>query len=443
MLRIPDYALKAINILEEAGFEAYIVGGCVRDMLMGKEINDIDITTSATPKETKQAFSLFRTIDTGIKHGTVTVIIDHLPLEITTYRIDKGYSDGRRPDSVAFTKSLYEDLARRDFTVNAIAYNPKTGLIDPFDGEYDIKNMIMRCVGDAEKRFTEDSLRILRGLRFSSTLGFTLESETMRAAIECRHLLKNVSAERIYIELSKMLCGKDIRRVLLTYPDIFEEILPETVRMNGFDQKNFHHIYDVWAHTAAVTASIEPVPHLRFAALLHDCGKPDCFSIDSDGVGHFYKHARKSTDKAEAALTRLKSDNFTKERVTQLIKLHDTPIEPDEKVIKKKLGKYGEELFFDLIKLQRADNMGQSPDFRFRQDIYNQIESIAREIIESNQCFSLKDLAVKGNDLSVLGLKGREIGTTLGILLNAVIEGKVENTNNALIEYYHTNVKNR
>lgn len=443
MLRIPDYALKAINILEEAGFEAYIVGGCVRDMLMGKEINDIDITTSATPEETKQAFSLFRTIDTGIKHGTVTVIIDHLPLEITTYRIDKGYSDGRRPDSVAFTKSLYEDLARRDFTVNAIAYNPKTGLIDPFDGEYDIKNMIMRCVGDAEKRFTEDSLRILRGLRFSSTLGFTLESETMRAAIECRHLLKNVSAERIYIELSKILCGKDIRRVLLTYPDIFEEILPETVRMNGFDQKNFHHIYDVWAHTAAVTASIEPVPHLRFAALLHDCGKPDCFSIDSDGVGHFYKHARKSTDKAEAALTRLKSDNFTKERVTQLIKLHDTPIEPDEKVIKKKLGKYGEELFFDLIKLQRADNMGQAPDFRFRQDIYNQIESIAREIIESNQCFSLKDLAVKGNDLSVLGLKGREIGTTLGILLNAVIEGKVENTNNALIEYYHTNVKNR
>lgn len=443
MFNLPAYALKAISILEEAGFEAYIVGGCVRDMLMGKEINDIDITTNASPEETKQAFSHLRTIDTGIKHGTVTVIIEHYPVEITTYRIDIGYSDGRHPDSVAFTRSLHEDLARRDFTVNAIAYNPKTGIIDPFDGEYDIKNMIMRCVGDATRRFTEDSLRILRGLRFSATLGFTLEAETMYAATECRHLLKNVSAERIYTELSKMLCGKDIRRVLLTYPEIFEEILPEVRRMNGFNQKNFHHIYDVWAHTAAVTASIEPVPHLRFAALLHDCGKPDCFSIDSDGVGHFYKHARKSTDKAEAALIRLKSDNFTKARVTQLIKLHDTPIDPDEKVIKKKLGKYGEELFFDLIRLQRADNMGQSPDFRFRQEIYNQIEAIARGILESNQCFSLKDLAIKGNDLSAFGLKGREIGEALGILLNAVIDGKVENTNDALSEYYHTNVKNR
>ncbi len=441
MFQIPDYALKVINTLEEAGFEAYIVGGCVRDMLMGKDIHDIDITTNATPEETKKAFSLFRTVDTGIKHGTVTVIIDHCPVEVTTYRIDQGYSDGRHPDSVSFTRSLREDLARRDFTVNAIAYNPKTGIVDPFDGEYDIRNMIMRCVGDARKRFTEDSLRILRGLRFSSVLGFTLEAETMYAAIECRHLLKNVSAERIYAELSKMLCGKDIKRVLLTYPEIFEEILPEVKRMNGFDQRNFHHIYDVWAHTAAVTASIEPIPHLRFAALLHDCGKPDCFSLDSEGVGHFYKHARKSTDKAETALTRLKSDNFTKNRVASLIKLHDTPIEPEAAVIKKKLNKYGEELLFDLIKLQRADNMGQSPEFRHRQETYTQIENIAREILESQQCFSLKDLAVKGDDLSSLGLRGRDIGTALKKLLDAVIEGKSENTKESLLEYYHTNVK--
>ena len=441
MFSIPDYALTALNTLENAGFEAYIVGGCVRDMLMGNDINDIDITTNALPEEMREAFASYRTIDTGIKHGTLTVLIGHNPVEITTYRIDKGYTDGRRPDSVAFTRSLTEDLARRDFTVNAIAYNPKTGIVDPFDGEYDIKNMIMRCVGDAEKRFTEDSLRILRGLRFSSVLGFTLEAETMQAAIGCRHLLKNVSAERIYTELSKMLCGKHIRRVLLTYPEIFEEILPEVRGMNGFDQKNFHHIYDVWAHTAAVTESIEPLPHLRFAALLHDCGKPDCFSLDEKGVGHFYKHARKSTDKAEAALTRLKSDTFTKNRVTSLIKLHDTPIEPDVALIKKKLNKYGEDLFFELIKLQRADNMGQSPEFRYRQDTYTQIENTATEILETQQCFSLKSLAVNGNDMSALGLQGRDIGTALKKLLNAVIDGKAENSRESLLEYYHTNVK--
>ncbi len=441
MLKIPDYALEAINALESAGFEAYVVGGCVRDMLMGKDISDIDITTNALPEETKKVFSSKKTIDTGIKHGTVTVLVDKMPVEITTYRIDKGYSDGRHPDSVAFTRSLREDLARRDFTVNAIAYNPKTGIVDPFDGEYDIKNMIIRCVGQAEKRFGEDALRILRGLRFSSVLGFTLEADTMSATINCRHLLKNVSAERIYSELSKMLCGKDIRRVLLTYVEVFEEILPELKRMNGFNQRNFHHCLDVWAHTAAVVSSIEPIPHLRFAALFHDCGKPDCFSLGSDGVGHFYKHARKSTDKAEVALTRLKSDNFTKNRVMQLVKLHDTPIEPKENVIKKKLGKYGEELFFDLIKLQRADNMGMSPDFRYRQETYGQIESIAREILSTQQCFSLKDLAINGNDLKALGISGKDIGTALKKLLNAVIDGKAENTKEALIVYYHSNVK--
>ncbi len=441
MLELPGYALEVISSLEGAGFEAYVVGGCVRDMLMGKEINDIDITTNAMPEETKKVFSSRKIIDTGIKHGTVTVLADGNPIEVTTYRIDKGYSDGRHPDEVSFTRNLTEDLARRDFTVNAIAYNPKAGIVDPFGGRDDIKNMVLRCVGDAEKRFNEDSLRILRGLRFSSTLGFTLEADTANSAASCRKLLKNISAERIYIELSKMLCGKDIRRVLLTYTEIFEEILPELGGMKDFDQKNFHHIYDVLAHTAAVVESIEPVPHLRFAALFHDCGKPECFTLDSNGVGHFNKHARISTDKAEKALTRLKSDNFTRTRVTQLIKLHDTPIEPQANVIKKKLNKYGEELFFDLIKLQRADNMGQAPNFHYRQEIYTQIENIAHEIIESQQCFSLKDLAVKGDDLSDAGLKGREIGNALKVLLDAVMEGKAENTKESLLEYYHTNVK--
>lgn len=443
MFHLPYYALKVIDVLENAGYEAYAVGGCIRDMLMNRKGNDIDITTNALPDEMKKAFSDFRTLDTGLKHGTITVLIDKNPVEVTTYRIDCGYSDGRHPDSVAFTKSIKQDLARRDFTVNAIAYSPKRGLVDPFSGARDIEKGVLRCVGEPEKRFREDSLRILRGLRFCAVLGFNIDEETAKAMISCRHLLKNVSAERIYSELCKMLCGKNIKNVLLDFTEIFEEILPELYGMNGFDQKNFHHIYDVLTHTATVVESIEPLPHLRLAALFHDSAKPDCFSLDSKGVGHFYSHARKSTDNAEAALTRLKSDNFTKSRVMELVKLHDTPIEPDEKVIKRKLGKYGEDLFFELIKLQRADNMGLSPDFYFRQDTYSEIENIARQIISSQQCFSLKELAVKGDDLVLLGLKGRDIGSALKALLNAVIDGKVSNDKDALLEYYHSFVKTK
>ncbi len=441
MVKLPEYAERVIDALEKAGFEAYVVGGFVRDMLTGRKSGDIDITTNALPEEMKRVFSDYRLIETGIKHGTVTVLIDHIPVEVTTYRIDKGYTDGRHPDSVAFTRSLTEDLARRDFTVNAMAYNPKSGIVDPFGGRQDIESKTLRCVGSPEKRFTEDSLRILRGLRFSCTLGFALEENTAKASIACRSLLKNVSAERIFTELSKMLCGENIKEVLLNYTEIFEEILPELRGMKGFDQKNFHHIYDILTHTAVAVESIDPIPHLRFAALFHDSGKTDCFTIDSGGVGHFYGHPRISTDKAEKALTRLKSDSFTKNRVMSLIKLHDTPIEPTQSVIKKKLNKYGEEMFFELIKLQRADNMGIAPEFQFRQKTYTQIENIAREILNSQQCFSLKDLAVNGNDLAELGLKGKEIGSALKLLLEAVIDSKAENSKESLIEYYHSNVK--
>lgn len=443
MFELPNYATKVIDTLENAGYEAYIVGGCVRDMLIGKDINDIDITTNALPNQMKEVFSNFSTFDTGLKHGTLTVVVDKEPVEVTTFRIDKGYSDGRHPDSVAFTRNLTEDLSRRDFTINAIAYNPKFGLIDPFDGAKDIKNKIIRCVGEPKKRFDEDALRILRALRFSSVLGFTIEKATCFAAKNCRENLKNISAERIYSEISKTLCGKNIKSVLLDYIDIFEEVLPEIKGMKGFEQKNFHHIYDVLTHTAVVVENIEPLPHLRFAALFHDCGKPECFTLGDDDVGHFYAHARKSTDKAHEALTRLKSDNFTKNRVTQLVKLHDTPIDPKEAVIKKKLGKYGEDLFFELIKLQRADNKGMAESFIYRQKTYDEIEKTAKDILSQKQCFSLKDLAVKGDDLIALGLKGREIGSALKLMLNAVIDSKVSNNKSELIEYYHNRVKSK
>ncbi len=428
-------AEKAINLLHKGGYEAYAVGGCVRDMIMGRECQDTDITTSALPEEIKEVFSSFRTVDTGIKHGTVTVIIDGVPLEITTYRIEKGYSDGRHPDKVIFTSNLEEDLKRRDFTVNSIAYSPANGFIDPFGGKKDIERKILRCVGNPTERFTEDSLRILRGLRFSSVLGFEIEKNTAEAMRYCKELLKTVSNERIFSELTKLLCGKNVREIIENYSDILEIILPEIKGMKGFDQHNFHHIYDILTHTAVVTESIPAISHLRFAALFHDCGKADCFSLDEKGIGHFYSHPSISARKANEALLRLKSDTKTREKVVKLVKVHDTPIEESERIIKKRLRSMGNELFFDLIKLQRADTKGLSPDFHNRERHFDTLEKMARQIIESDECFSLKDLNINGNDLIKEGFSGKKIGAALSCALEAVIDGKVKNEKGELIRF--------
>ena len=416
-------------------------GGCVRDMLMGIEPHDIDITTNATPDEVKAVFADFHTLDIGIKHGTVTVINDSEPIEITTYRKESTYSDGRRPDAVTFSRHINDDLSRRDFTSNAIAYSPSVGIVDPFGGIADIENKILRCVGNPDERFEEDSLRILRGLRFASVLGFSIDKATEEAMYSCRELINIVSPERIFTEISKLICGKNAGTIISRYSDILAVALPEIKDMKGFEQHNFHHIYDVLNHTAKVVDSVYPAVDLRFAALFHDCGKPDCFSIDENGVGHFYSHASISAQKAKEALTRLRCDNATKDKVVKLVKIHDTPIEPDSKIVKKKLQKYGEEILFDLIKLQRADNMGLSPEFLYRQETYDKLEEIARQVIEENQCFSLKDLAVNGREMISLGLKGKDIGTALDELLKAVIEEKCNNDKESLIEYYHRNVK--
>ena len=437
---LSNEAVCAINCLQSAGYEAFAVGGCVRDMLMGREVNDTDITTSATPEEIKAAFSHLRTVETGIKHGTVTVIINGIPLEITTYRIEKGYTDGRHPDRVIFTESLEEDLKRRDFTVNSIAYSPDKGFRDPFGGKEDIERKIIRCVGNPKERFIEDSLRILRALRFSSVLGFTIERDTSEAMRECKALLKTVSEERIFSELSKLLCGKNVRDVIINYSDILEIILPEISCMKGFDQCNFHHIYDILTHTAAVTESIPAVPHLRFAALFHDCGKTDCFSKDENGTGHFYSHPSISAKKADEALLRLKSDTKTREKVVKLVKVHDTPIEENERIIKKRLRSMGSELFFDLIKLQRADTKGLAPEFHDREKHFEVLENMARQIIENEECFSLKDLKINGNDLIKKGFRGKEIGDALSLVLEAVIDGKVINEKNELIAFCMKNI---
>ena len=441
MLFIPEKAETIFELLQTKGYECFLVGGCVRDMIMGIAPHDIDITTNATPDEVKAVFSDFHTLDIGIKHGTVTVMNDGEPIEITTYRKESTYSDGRHPDAVTFSRNIRDDLSRRDFTTNAIAYSPSTGIVDPFGGMNDIENKILRCVGNPVERFEEDSLRILRGLRFASVLGFSIDKATEEAMYSCRELINIVSPERIFTEISKLLCGKNAGEIISRYSDILAVALPEIKDMKGFEQHNFHHIYDVLNHTAKVVDSVYPAVDLRFAALFHDCGKPDCFSIDENGVGHFYSHASISAQKAKEALTRLRCDNATKEKVVKLVKIHDTPIEPDSKTVKKKLQKYGEEIFFDLIKLQRADNMGLSPEFLYRQETYDKLEEIARQVIEENQCFSLKDLAVGGRDMISLGLKGKDIGTALDELLKAVIEEKCANDKESLMLYYHKNVK--
>ena len=440
-MNIPKKAEIIFQRLEAAGFECYLVGGYVRDMLMGKEIHDIDITTNAEPDDTKRVFSDFHTLDIGIKHGTITVILDSEPIEITTYRTESTYTDGRHPDKVIFTKNIRDDLSRRDFTCNAIAYNPSIGIVDPFGGIADIESKTLRCVGIAKERFQEDSLRILRALRFASCLGFTVESETAKAMYQCRELINIVSPERIFTEISKLVCGVNAGEIISRYSDILAVALPEIKDMKGFQQHNFHHIYDVLNHTAKVVDSVYPAVNLRFAALFHDCGKPDCFSLDENSVGHFYSHASISARKADEALKRLRCDNATREKVVKLVKIHDTPVEPDSKVIKKKLQKYGEEIFFDLIKLQRADNMGLSPEFLYRQKTYDKLEEIARLVLEENQCFSLKDLAVGGRDMISLGLKGKDIGTALDELLKSVIEERCQNDRESLLLYYHRNVK--
>lgn len=435
MFILPEEVNTALTLLTEAGFQAYIVGGCVRDFLMGTEPHDFDITTSALPQETEEVFKDFKVIETGIQHGTVTVLINGMPLEITTFRTDGAYSDNRHPDSVNFTRSLEEDLSRRDFTVNAMAYNPATGLVDIFGGQEDLDRNIIRTVGNPEERFKEDALRIMRALRFSAVLGFDIDKGTLSAARELKDLLKNVAAERVYTELTKLLCGTSAYNLLMDCPDILGVWLPEILPMVGFNQHNRHHIYDVWQHTAVVVANTPPVPHLRLAALIHDMGKPGTFSLDEKGQGHFYGHPKLSTEIAGKILSRLKTDNDTRHKVIELVRHHDTPLAAEEKQIKRKLNKLGEDLFFDLIKICRADNMGQSPKYRGRQDTLDRVEALARDILTREECFSLKSLAVNGRDLIDAGFSaGPSLGKILDSLLEQVMDGKIENKKDVLIE---------
>ncbi len=439
MKMMNDKWKHTINKLETKGYEAFLVGGAVRDIIMGKTPDDADIATNATPDEVKEVFSEYTTIDTGIKHGTVTVIFDGIPFEITTYRTEEGYSDGRHPDNVSFTKNIKDDLSRRDFTMNSIAFSPDLGFVDPYGGKYDIKNKTIRCVGKSTERFIEDSLRILRAIRFSSVLGFEIEKETEKAMFECRELLTKVSCERVYTELTKLLCGKNVRQVLMKYSDIIAVVIPEIQAMKGFNQHNFHHKYDLLGHTATVTQNIAAKSHLRLAAFLHDVAKPLCMSFDEKGVGHFYGHPSLSAKIADDILRRLKSDNRTREAVVTLIKLHDNPIDESERIIKRKLRSIGSDMLFDLIELQRADTSGLADEFHSRYAHFDNLIALTENILIQEDCFSLKDLDINGNDITALGYQGRIVGEILNILLDAVIDGKAENIKEQLIDYIKRN----
>lgn len=433
MIFLPEPIKTVLHTLEVNGYDGFIVGGCVRDYLLNLEPKDFDVTTNATPQTVMHIFQDYTVIETGIKHGTVTVIVGSLPIEITTYRIDGAYSDNRHPDSISYADKIEDDLARRDFTMNAIAYNPKIGLIDPFHGKTDIQNKCIRSVGNAKNRFEEDSLRILRGLRFSSTLGFTIEDQTFQAMSETKQLLQLISAERIYIEFGKSLLGSHVKKCFLQSSHIWGVIIPELLPMVNFEQNNPHHIYDVFTHTLIVVENTPKIQHLRIAAFFHDIGKPHTYTVDEQKIGHFYGHPEKSVQIAKSVLTRLKCDNSTKEKALTLIQYHDVPIETNKRIIKRWFNKISPELFFDLIALKKADNSAKHPRHFIQQETFDTLKQIAQEIITNHECFSLKDLAISGNDLIRLGYSGKEIGALLDDLLNKVIDGDIKNEKTILL----------
>lgn len=432
---MPVGAKRIIGNLTKHGFETYIVGGCVRDSLLGCCPKDWDICTSATPEIVKELHS--RTIDTGLKHGTVSVIESDGIYEVTTFRIDGVYSDNRRPDRVRFVTDLKMDLSRRDFTVNAMAYNDETGLIDYYGGISDLKEHKIKCVGNADDRFDEDALRILRAIRFSAVYDFSIEHDTSRAIHDKVTLLRNIASERIQSEVCKtIIFGQRAADILLEYSDVVSTIVPEIAPCIGFVQNNKFHKYDVYEHMVramdAYTGHSLPV---KFALLIHDIGKPLCYTEDENG-GHFYGHSVPSHNIAERVVDRLKFDNKTKEAVLELILYHDSVIEPTAKTVKRWLNKIGAERLSQLLDVKMADIAAHADNTQTaRINQYLAVREIAKEVIASEQCFRLKDLEINGRDVMSLGVEeGKRVGKILNCLLEGVISGDIDNTYEALLK---------
>jgi len=436
-INLPEEVSEIIRLLNNNGYEAYIVGGCVRDKILGIIPHDYDICTSAKPSEVMDVFRSFRVIETGLQHGTVTVMINSNPYEITTYRIDGKYSDNRRPDIVDFTLNLEDDLSRRDFTINAMAYHPTHGLIDPYHGLYDIENKVIRCVGNPSYRFQEDALRILRAMRFSIQLDFKIDNSTFEAMDKNKKLISNISFERINAELMKILeSGKPILDHFNYCRNIIAEFIPEFVLCFDFKQNNPYHIYDIYNHILhAVDNYTGDDMKVKLALLLHDIGKPDCYSEDKAG-GHFIGHGIVISDKTKEILKRLKFDNDTIKSVTELVLYHDSTIEPTHKTVKKWLNKIGEEQFKRLLEIKIADMTAHSNiNLDLRLEKQKQLYEILENVLLEEQCFSMKDLKVSGKDLMNVGYKeGRQLGAALQGLLDCVIANEVENNRDKLLK---------
>lgn len=440
-IEIPQSARTILDLLEAAGHEAYVVGGCVRDALMGRTPADWDITASAKPDQIKAAAAKagLKTIDTGIAHGTVTVIIDHEPFEVTTYRADGVYSDGRHPDSIEFLDRIDGDLARRDFTINAMAYNPARGLVDHFGGQADLQAGILRAVGDPRERFTEDALRIVRGLRFAAQLGFAIEPETSDAMHELRSLLDNIAVERTWVEFRGLLEGSYAVDVLRAYNDVIFAIIPELEPEFEFDQRNPFHRYDVWEHTlhALEAAPTDMEATLRFALLLHDIGKPHCLTIDEEGKGHAYGHEKVGEPIAAEVCRRLKLSRSEREAVTQLVRHHMFSIPDTPKAMRRFLLKHGPERAQDLFAIRRCDKSGIGRGQMVDSPMsiaFAKAEKLMDEQLNAEPVFGVKDLAINGSDLIALGMEpGPVIGHVLQVLLNEVVDGDVLNEREALI----------
>ena len=429
IINIPDAPKQLMKVLLDAGYEAYVVGGCVRDFLLGREPHDWDICTNALPEQMKECFVSYRVIETGLQHGTLTVMVDHVGYEITTYRTDGEYTDHRHPDSVQFVGTLQEDLMRRDFTINAMAADISGKIRDFYDGQFDLEHKWIRCVGNPHKRLTEDPLRILRAMRFESKLGFSIEENTENAMRRHRHLLQYISAERINSELTGILMG-DCYSTLTCFSDVLSVCIPEIEPCINFQQNNPHHNRDVWGHTIFAISAAPKDPYTRLALLYHDIGKPLCYSFDG-GVGHFYGHAAVSKDIAEKSLRKLRFDNRTIKSVIQLVESHDRTIEPQKPVIRRCLNKMGLEQFLRLLDVKEADYAAQAQlygDRLHKAEILQIMQEILMAQKYQEECFTLKDLAINGNDLIQLGYKpGKEIGTVLNQLLEMVIDDKIAN----------------
>ena len=442
-MKLPQAVQYCIASLEAAGYQAYAVGGCVRDSLLGLTPADFDLCTNAKPEQICRVFASHQLLHHGQKHGTVGVVLEGQVFEITTFRTEGGYGDCRHPDWVTFVPTVEEDLARRDFTVNAMAYNPSQGYVDPFGGQQDLQKGILRAVGDPDQRFREDALRILRGARFSARFRLTPEPATQKAMEKLAPLMEHLARERVFEELCKLLLSATAQD-LLTFAPIIGQVIPELIPSFGFAQHSPHHRYDVFTHTAHVVQAVPATLPLRWAALLHDTGKPACFTQDEDGRGHFKGHAKVSQEMADSILLRLKAPTALRQQVTELIGLHMTKLEPDKKLLRRRLGKLGAERLEQLLQLQEADMGSKGTGKAEEMEQFSQIREVLSQVLAEDACFCIRDLAINGWDLQQVGFApGPDIGKCLSWLLGQVQDEVLPNERQVLLQTVNNLLEDR